>query len=239
LVYDADRKQFDDQKHLTSNTARPHFQAGFEFRYKHAAKKIATEIKILCAKLRAAKGGGVQNATQAKSFVQWAGDDRLTLAIVFTDIVGSVAIAESIKDERMNDVRRAHFTKCRKLIAQFTGHEIKTIGDSFMVAFRSVEKAFDFAQALKTNTGHPQVQIRAGIHIGPMRVEEGDVFGDTVNIAARVAGVIEGAEIWLSNRAKEDIDSLGASHHSTLKWERNDEIALKGFQGAFTLWSLA
>lgn len=53
--------------------------------------------------------------------------------------------------------------------------------------------------------GHPQIQIRADIHIGPKHVEEGDVFGGTVNFAARVVVSIKGAEIWLSDRAKEEV----------------------------------
>lgn len=68
--------------------------------------------------------------------------------------------------------------------------EIKTIGDSFIEAFKGAGAALDYARALQGNTGHPQVRIRAGIHIGPMRVEEGDVFGGTVNFAARVVGAI-------------------------------------------------
>jgi len=157
---------------------------------------------------------------------------------VFTDVVGSTALGEDLRDETMNEVRRAHFAQSRKLIARFKGREIKTIGDSFMAAFKCVDAALDYAQALHENTGDPQVQIRAGIHIGPMHVEEGDVFGGTVNFAARVVGAIKGAEIWLSDRAKEDIDRLGAVEHKSLKWERHEAIAMKGFPGAFRLWSV-
>jgi class 3 adenylate cyclase len=82
------------------------------------------------------------------------------------------------------------------------------------------------------------VHIRAGIHIGPMHVEEGDVFGGTVNFAARVVGAIQGAEIWLSDRAKEDIDRLGATKHKHLKWKRHEGVGMKGFPGEFTLWEL-
>ena len=71
-----------------------------------------------------------------------------------------------------------------------------------------------------------------------MRVEEGDVFGDTVNFAARVVGAIKGAEIWLSDRAKEDIERLGAGQHKRLKWDRHEGVAMKGFPGGFTLWEL-
>ena len=157
---------------------------------------------------------------------------------MFTDVVGSTALGEEIRDEAMNEVRRAHFAQSRKLIGQFKGREIKTIGDSFMAAFKCADAALDYALALQGNTGHPQVQIRAGIHIGPMHVEEGDVFGGTVNFAARVVGAIKGAEIWLSDRAKEDIDRLGAAQHKRLKWERHEGVAMKGFSGGFTLWSL-
>jgi class 3 adenylate cyclase len=176
--------------------------------------------------------------TATKSFQDWAGNERVTLAIVFTDVVGCTALGEEIKDEAMNEVRRAHFAQSRKMIDQFKGREIKTIGDSFMAAFRDVNAALDYALALQKNTGHPQVQIRAGIHIGAMQVEEGDVFGGTVNFAARVVGAIKGAEIWVSERAKADIDQLGAAQHKNLRWERHEGVAMKGFPGTFTLWSL-
>ncbi len=176
--------------------------------------------------------------TSTPSFTTWAGDERVTLAIVFTDVVGSTALGEEIKDVSMNVVRRTHFAQSRRLIEHYKGREIKTIGDSFMAAFRSVEKALDYAKALQANPGHPQILIRAGIHIGPMQVEENDVFGGAVNFAARVVGAIKGAEIWLSDRAKEDLDRAGARQHTQLRWERHDSVQMKGFTGAFTLWSL-
>ena len=175
--------------------------------------------------------------THTRSFEDWAGGDRVILAIVFTDVLGSIATGEEIKDESMGELRRAHFDQSRELIAQFKGREIKTIGDSFMAAFRSVDAALDYAQTLQSKPGHARVQIRAGIHVGAMQVEESDVFGSTVNFAARVVGAIKDAEIWLSDRAKSDIDSLGAGHHKNLKWERQ-EATLKGFPGTFVLWSL-
>jgi class 3 adenylate cyclase len=171
-------------------------------------------------------------------FMEWAGDELVTLAIVFTDILDSTALCEELKDERMNEVRRAHFAQSRKLITQYKGREIKTIGDSFMAAFKSVEKALDYAMALHANPGHARVQIRAGIHAGPMRVEENDVFGGTVDFAARVVHEIKDAEIWLSDRAKEDLDKGGAAQFDRLEWEGHPGVQVKGFKAAVTLWSL-
>lgn len=176
--------------------------------------------------------------TSTKRFHEWAGGERVTLAIVFTDVVSSTAIGEEVRDEAMNEIRRAHFFRSRTLIDKFRGREIKTIGDSFMAAFKSVDAALDYSMALQEDTGNPRVQIRAGIHIGPMQVDENDVFGGTVNFAARVVGAIKGAEIWLSDPAKADIDRLGSSRYGKLEWERREDVPMKGFMGAFLLWCM-
>ena len=176
--------------------------------------------------------------THSSRFAEWAGDERVTLAIVFTDVVNSTALGERMRDERMYEVRQTHFAQSRKLIAQYKGHEIRTIGDSVMAAFRSVAAALDYARGLCADPGAPELRLRAGIHIGPLQIEEGDVFGRTVNFAARVVGAIQGPGIWLSEQAKADIDALGARRHEELQWQRHEQVELKGFAGAFTLWSV-
>lgn len=168
----------------------------------------------------------------------WAGGEQVTLAIAITDVVGSTAMGQTIRDEAMNEVRRAHFVQSRRFIARFEGREIKTIGDSFMVAFKCVDAALDYAMALQKNPGHPRLQIRAGIHIGLMHVEADDVFGGTVDFAARVVSAIKDAEIWLSSRAKEDVENVGATKHRNLVWVKHDDVAMKGFAGRFSLWSV-
>jgi class 3 adenylate cyclase len=50
--------------------------------------------------------------TPSETLREWARDDRVTLAIVFTDIVGSTALGRALGDEQMNGVRRAHFGYC-------------------------------------------------------------------------------------------------------------------------------
>jgi class 3 adenylate cyclase len=86
-----------------------------------------------------------------------------------------------------------------------------------LAAFKSAGEALGYSVAFQRKTGRPKIQIRAGIHIGPMHVEEGDVFGGTVNFAARVVGAVKDSEIWLSDRAKEDVDRLGAGQHKRLR----------------------
>jgi class 3 adenylate cyclase len=213
---------------LAEPKERIHFPSKIETMEKSADRQRDFDAFVMSAK----------GETSTKSFQEWAGGDRVTLAIVFTDVVGSTALGEELRDESMNDVRRRHFTQSRKWIEKFKGREIKTIGDSFMVAFKSVDLALDYARSLHAATGDPQVQIRAGIHIGSMQVEENDVFGGTVNFAARVVGAIAGAEIWLSDKAKDEIKQLGSGRHRGLEWTRHLDQKMKGFPGAFTLWSL-
>jgi class 3 adenylate cyclase len=66
-----------------------------------------------------------------------------------------------------------------------------------------------------------------------MQVDENDVFGGTVNFAARVIGAIAGPELWLSERARNDVLQLGAAQHEPLTWERHDGVVMKGFAGEF------
>jgi len=213
---------------LVEPKERIHFRSQVEAMDRSADRRRNFEVFVMSAR----------GETNTRSFQEWAGGDRVTLAIVFTDVVGSTALGQEIRDEAMNEVRRAHFAQSRNLIGKFRGREVKTVGDSFMAAFRSVDAALDYTRALQANTGHSRVQIRAGIHIGSMHVQEGDVFGGTVNYAARVIGAITGAEIWLSERAKDDIDHLGAAQYRMLEWERHEDVEMKGFSGRFTLWSL-
>ena len=174
----------------------------------------------------------------APTFRHWAGGPRVIVALVFTDIVESTRIGNELGDEGMELVRRAHFRQARKFIRRYRGYEIKTIGDSFMVAFRSAVEALDFAVELHANTGHQRVAIRAGLHIGTIRVEKEDAYGAMVNFASRVAGCAKGSEIWVSEHAMEELNAVGMPRHRDFLWVRRPARVLKGFPGRHQLWSI-
>jgi class 3 adenylate cyclase len=174
---------------------------------------------------------------RTENFKAWAGGaDTATVALVFTDVVGSTKLNMEVGDEHWQHVREAHFAQTRRLVAQYRGYVIKTIGDSSIAAFRSADRALDYALALQANSGHPQVRIRAGVHIGPVQVEENDVFGGVVNLAARITGYVGSPGVWLSDRAKADLETVGEPRHARLRWERHDDVKMKGFADSFTLW---
>ena len=112
---------------LAEPKERIHFRSKVE-----AMEQSADRQRDFDAFVMSAKG-----ETSTKSFQDWAGGEQVTLAIVFTDVVGSTALGEEIRDEAMNEVRRAHFAQSRQLIGQFQGREIKTIPPGFPLTGRA------------------------------------------------------------------------------------------------------
>jgi adenylate cyclase len=175
-----------------------------------------------------------------RDLTEWAGGTRVTLAVVLTDVVGSTALGERLKDERMRQVLRAHFAQCDRLITRYRGRRVKTIGDGVVAVFRTAADALDFARELHADPGWPELHIRAGIHVGAIDIEAEDVAGIEMHVAARLVEGITGAEVWVTDRAKADIDGLGAEQHLGLHWQRHPDRRFRGIDGRrFTLWALA
>jgi class 3 adenylate cyclase len=181
------------------------------------------------------------------SLVKWAGGKRVTLAIVFTDIVRGTVLNIMLGDVRMKEVKDAHYARATTLAIQYNGRSIKTTGDGVLVVFKAISEALDFTLALHAHPGESELQgrVRAGIHSGEVHVKdaddtEKDIDGTEVNFAARVVSRIEDAEIWLSNSAKVAVDRLGAVQHKELEWAEHENVVFKGFESerAVTLWSL-
>jgi class 3 adenylate cyclase len=74
--------------------------------------------------------------------------------------VDSTSLNVDLGDEHWSQIREAHFSRAKKLIALEHGYLIKTIGDSVMAAFHRATNALDFALALNHQTGHRSIQIR-------------------------------------------------------------------------------
>jgi small GTP-binding protein len=180
--------------------------------------------------------------TTTTRFEEWAGGDRATVAIVFTDVVGSTRLYEELGDEKMDEVRQLHFDTGRSLVTKHNGYEIKTMGDAFMVAFKAAVPAFDFMVDLHGNTGHELIRIRAVADVGSVRIRENDAFGGTVNYAARLQGLAKGAELWVSQKIKQEIDYEKADRHAVLPWKHHRVVAgdkvLKGFKGEHDVWQV-
>ena len=129
---------------------------------------------------------------------------RRLAAIMFTDIVGYSALTQ--RDEALAlDLLSEHNQLIRGVLAAHQGREIKTVGDAFLVEFDSALEAVRCAMRIQRdlsqrNAGHEvePINVRVGIHLGDVVYREGDVFGDGVNIAARVQASADAGEIRVS-----------------------------------------
>ena len=139
-------------------------------------------------------------------------ETRRLAAIMFTDIVG---FSRQMGNNEARTLRLlgTHNQILQHAVAEHHGTVIKTVGDAFLVDFPSVVNAVQGAQQIQAHfrthnadTAPPeQIHVRIGIHSGDIVQREGDVFGEGVNIAARLQELAEPDTICISDVVYRDI----------------------------------
>jgi len=130
---------------------------------------------------------------------------------MFADICGSSALYDSLGDA----LARRLIAKCIDLmlvnVTANQGKLIKTIGDEIMCTFHSAEKAMHAACAIQKtvdnnnlHASHP-MHIRIGFHYGEVICEADDVYGDTVNVAARIAAITRANQIMTTKAVADSL----------------------------------
>lgn len=144
---------------------------------------------------------------------------RQKTAIMMTDIVG-FSKAMGADEAGMYKKLQIHNDMVRNQIVRNRGTVIKTIGDAFMVKFRSatntVQCAMDIQKAIgdynKTKTPEDQFHVRIGCHMGEVMVTGNDVFGDGVNIAARIEPKADADGIMVSEVIQQEAKNKVPAH---------------------------
>jgi class 3 adenylate cyclase len=123
------------------------------------------------------------------------------LAVLFADVVGSTRLYESFGDDQAKQMIDDCLAALRGVVQQYGGRVIKTIGDEIMCVLPSADSgclaATDMQHKIMAlpKVSNVQRSVRIGWHFGPVIEENNDVFGDTVNLAARMAGLAKGMQI--------------------------------------------
>lgn len=120
--------------------------------------------------------------------------------MVFADISESTSLYQKLGDVAARNIVNSCLTLIIGRLQRFEGRLVKTIGDEVMCVFPSADLAVlaasDMqAQVAASHPGNYPVAIHVGLHYGPALVEEEDVFGDTVNVAAYLAAVAAADQI--------------------------------------------
>src|SRR5690348_9162364 len=130
-----------------------------------------------------------------------------TMAVLFADISDSTSLYQKLGDVAARNIVNACITLVNSIVLRFDGRLVKTIGDEAMCVFPSADLAVLAAsdmqsQVVAKRPGNYPISIHIGLHHGPVLVEEDDVFGDTVNVAAYLTAVAAAEQI-LTTRSEE------------------------------------
>jgi adenylate cyclase len=140
-------------------------------------------------------------------------ETRKLAAIMFTDIVG-FSRQMGADEARMLRLLKVHNQIIQQAVQEHHGTVIKIMGDAFLVDFPSVVHAVQCAQYIQAQfrthntTKEPveQIHVRIGLHEGDVVQREGDVFGDGVNVAARLQELAAPDMICISHKVYEEVD---------------------------------
>ena len=159
--------------------------------------------------------------------------------IVFTDMAGSTTLTEHLGDARAMEVLRSHNKIIRDALALTGGREIKHTGDGVMACFSSVVRSAQCAIAIQQEFAlqnesalGPPIRVRVGLSAGEPVTEAGDLFGASVQMAARICAAAEPATILASSTVRE----LAVGKDFT--WVEPREMILRGFEEAVRVYQL-
>ena len=164
--------------------------------------------------------------------------DAAFRAIMFTDIVDSTGMTARVGAARAVEMVRAHDGIVRRSLAATGGREVKHTGDGIMASFPDVSAAVGCAvsiqQALRAfnEASDVPLEVRIGIHAGEPVEDSNDLFGHTVQLAARICREAEGGRIAISQTVRE----LFRGPHVVTELGMR---LLKGFSEPFRLYEVS
>ena len=132
---------------------------------------------------------------------------RQLAAILFTDIVGYTAIMQRDEQEAVNIVQQ-HKEVLEKHVKNHGGRVHQYYGDGSMSIFSSTIAAVSCAiEMQQLFQQEPKLPLRIGIHLGEIRLEGNNIFGDGVNIASRLEGLGVAGSVIISEKVKNEIEN--------------------------------
>jgi len=137
---------------------------------------------------------------------------RRLAAILAADVAGYSRLIGADESGTLQALKAIRAELIDPAIAAHNGRLVKTTGDGLLVEFGSVVDALRCATEVQagmaernaTVTADKRIEFRIGINMGDIVVEDGDIFGDGVNVAARLEGLAEPGGICVSARVQED-----------------------------------
>ncbi len=160
--------------------------------------------------------------------------ERRLAAILFTDVVGYTALMG--RDEAAGRrVRARHEALVREQVTRYRGQWIEERGDESLSVFPSALQAVNCALAIQAELmGDAELQLRIGIHLGDVTVEDGRVYGDGVNVASRIRPLAEPGGVAVSGPVYDSV-----KYQPGIAAVAQGEQTLKNVAAPVAVWSLS
>jgi adenylate cyclase len=153
-------------------------------------------------------------------------------AMCFLDITGYTHLTQERGDVAAADLASTLARLVERTSVQHGGRAIKWLGDGVMLYFKDpgpgVEAALEMVAGV-AHAGLPPAHV--GLHAGPVVFQEGDYYGQTVNVASRIAEYARPGEVLVSHEVVAAADGAGATFHEI------GPVELKGVSGAMRLYA--
>ena len=148
--------------------------------------------------------------------------------ILFADVTGSTRLYDTVGDEKAQKAISLRLEKLSEITESNNGVVVKTIGDEVMARFKSADEAMQAAsfmqQCLSTEKyDEHDLDVHIGLHHGEAILDEGDVFGDAVNVASAMTGIAKGKQIITTEDTVNHLSDANKSHV-----RKFDRVSFKG-----------
>lgn len=166
-------------------------------------------------------------------------DKTIECTIMFADIAGSTKLYESLGDLQAQFIISQCLSRMSKICNKYSGVIVKTVGDEIMCYFPMPDDAVIAAQAINqflendSSHGSTKLAVRTGLHCGPVVEQDGDFFGDAVNLAARMTSIAKAKQIMTTQAT---VEKLSAPLAETARLY--DEAAVKGKQEEIKMFEI-
>ncbi len=158
--------------------------------------------------------------------------DTVLATVLFTDIVGSTALAAELGDRRWRELLERHNDLVRRELVRYRGREVDTAGDGFFATFDGPARAIRCACAVTGAVGELGLDVRAGLHTGECELLGEKVAGIAVAIGARVAAKAGPGEVLVSGTVKDLVAGSG------IEFGDRGVAELKGVPGEWRLYAV-
>ena len=159
-----------------------------------------------------------------------------TRTVLFTDIEGSTSLVDRLGDAEARTITREIENLTHVAIRSQRGVQVKTMGDGVLAWFNAASAAVEAAVQIQANLAdharYSDIQVRIGISSGEPIAESDDLYGATVNQAARIMSMAQGGQIFVSDLVR------GLLQGRRFQFEDEGRRQLRGFRESVQLFSV-